>query len=273
MKLFTPTLGLMLLPGMIFFLLFAAIDAERDPLTVIEAQRTQIAKQTQRHPSYYIEEYTSTRFIDLRRTGKVHPLLDEYAAELDACNLSSAHVFDYSITINADGHRNHLTVDGLMADCIKFALYRIPFESLAPPSGTLVLSGRLDVENLNPFRPPTAATIAPASESVGYEKNFLNHYKNGGPSSEWFGLSDANYTTLTELLSCPSQYSLVRLEARYERSLFGDGDIQVSTEPRTPCVEQRAREHIKDIPHMLFKPDFTPKSITLKLNILSPELP
>ncbi len=96
-----------------------------------------------RRQSRYQEDYTSAWFVDFHRRGELHPLLEEHSAELVACGVSPEVDLSFKLVVSTDAgiERLELDADGADRGCLRAAFRRMPFDTLAPPTGRLVLTG------------------------------------------------------------------------------------------------------------------------------------
>jgi len=260
--------------------LYLVVDAERDPVAILAEQEALWREHragfvdSGRIPfSAYYEEYTSSRFWDFERHGWAHPLLLEYAAAFHDCDVDPEDFVGFVAVVHASGRAGRLEATGPDAPCTQRALQSIPFGSLAPPSGSLVLSGHIRGADLDPYQPPdtvfNARRIQPEVQSIWYQAGFGEpFYFNGEAGDQPAMLSEEAQVAINDWLTCPSPYEWTRVEASVTAPFGTRARVVVSTSPDVPCVSAKLQERWHELPEAVFGAQGSFQSVGLGFNVL-----
>jgi len=264
------TLNVLLWMFTINFSFFLWLDRERSIDDVTETQQEELQWYTS---ARFIEDYTSGRFWDWRRRGRTHPLVQEYSSALVRCALPADASITYIVAVDADGAL--LTLEVTSTDdeaCVRSGFAAVPFQSLAPLTGKLVLSGQLTARDLNPYANPTywSRAVQPEEDDLLYNDKAFDAYQNGAPFN---GRKRAEFTVeaaerLDVFLQCSTSHELVWVDAEFNDSAL-EAPEGVTTWPRTPCIEEKLRERWRELPAVVFEHDLAPTQVHLHFNHLT----
>ena len=221
------------------------VDAEVDAASLLdEHRRVTLSKEK----AAYIEDYTLSGFRDFQVRGDVHPLLLEYRRDLLACGLSGDALLRFEVIVDDSGDRSHSHIEAEGADdaCLRDAFALVPFEGLAPPTGTLVASGLARGAELA-GAPAVWQNSDMTQSRILAVKNGESWKVPGGKGRDRF-LASQTIASVHEMLDCSDAHDVVWVDAvRMHYSRRSEPVWAIETVPSTPCVEDAVRERWEDL--------------------------
>lgn len=221
-------------------LLSKGADAEVEATSLLAEHRRVMQSEDD---ASYIEDYTLSGFRDFQIRGDVHPLLQEYRRDLLTCGLSDDALLWFEVVVDDSSVRSHshIEAEGADAGCLREAFAQVPFERLAPPTGTLIASGQLLGAELT-----STPDVWRTSDMM---QNRILAVKDG---ESWRVpdrfMSSQSIKDIHAVLDCSEEHDVVWVNAaRAKRSLDSAPAWTVETVPSEPCVEDAVRQHWEDV--------------------------